>query len=236
MFDSTIGGNAATSYLSVADAVAILQSLPQSGAVTDWLALTEQQKEQSLTGATMVLDPLSWKGVVCSCEQRLAWPRQLAGCGCPVSSCGAIPFDIQLACAYLASEVGASGGGFVGSTGGSTGSSGGLDDYSRVTIGPITVEMKPESETSKAGTNVGRLPAFVADLLKTYLNGATGMSQACLTRGSTLGLRRGFSPAPAWTGTMQFGWTPEGRRVVMPRPENGNWRTFQAGTSHGGVI
>ena len=131
MFDSTIGGNAATSYLSVADAVAILQSLPQSGAVTDWLALTEQQKEQSLTGATMVLDPLSWKGVVCSCEQRLAWPRQLAGCGCPVSSCGAIPFDIQLACAYLASEVGAFGGGFVGSTGGSTGSSGGRIGGSR---------------------------------------------------------------------------------------------------------
>jgi len=214
VFDSTIGGNAATSYLSVADAVAILQSLPQSGAVTDWLALTEQQKEQSLTGATMVLDPLSWKGVVCSCEQRLAWPRQLAGCGCPVSSCGAIPFDIQLACAYLASEVGASGGGFVGSTGGSTGSSGGLDDYSRVTIGPITVEMKPESETSKAGTNVGRLPAFVADLLKTYLNGATGMSQAASLVAPRLGcavasaqLRPGLAPCSSAGRLKVAGWS-----------------------------
>lgn len=234
MFDSTIGGNAATSYLSVADATAILQSLPQSGGVTDWLALTDQQKEQSLTGATMVLDPLNWKGAVCSCEQRLAWPRQLAGCGCPVSSCGAIPFDIQLACAYLASDVGATGGGYVGSGSSSSGGAG-LEDYSRVTIGPITVEMKPDADISSGG-NFGRLPSFVADLLKAYLNGTGGLSQACLTRSSTVGLRRGLSPAPAWSGTMQFGWTPNGQRVVMPRPENGNWATFQAETSHGGVI
>lgn len=236
MFDSTIGGNAATSYLSVADAIAILQSLPQSGGVTAWLALTEQQQQQSLTGATMVLDPLNWKGAVCSCEQRLSWPRQLAGCGCPVSSCGAIPFDIQLACAYLASDVGAAGGGYVGSAGSTGGASGGLEDYSKVTIGPITVEMKPDAANTSSGSNFDRLPAFVADLLKTYLHGTGGLSQVCLTRGSTVGLRRGLSPAHAWSGTMQFGWTQDGRRVVMPRPENGTWVGFQSETSQGGVL
>ncbi len=233
MFDSSIGGPAATSYISVEDATAILVSLPQSGAVQAWQSLTEQQKEQSLNGATMVLDPLAWKGQQCSCEQRLAWPRQLAGCGCPPATCGSIPFDIQLACAYLAAEVGADGGGFVGSASASTGSASDLNAYKEVVVGPLRVVMR-DNETSQTATNFDRLPAFVADLLKTYLAGIGGITQVALTRSSTARIRHGLPAATAWSGTMQFAWTHDGQRVVKPRPENGGWASFQAETSEGG--
>ena len=231
MFDASLASPNATSYLTVADATAILGSLPQSAGVVAWLALTEAEKEQSLNGASMVLDPLAWKGQSCSCEQRLAWPRQIAACGCPTATCGFLPFDIQLATAYLASDIGATGGGYIGSGTSGGGATGGLDDYSRVTIGPITVEMKPDSSTNTDSSNFGRLPAFVADLIGKYINGVGGIGQTELRRTATSRVRVGAVAATAWSGTMQMAWAPNGTRLVMPRPENGGWASYQAGTS-----
>lgn len=230
MFDASLTSPTATSYLTVVDATAILQSLPQSAGVVAWFALTEAEKQQSLNGSTMVLDPLAWKGESCSCEQRLAWPRHIVACGCPSATCGTLPFDIQLACAYLASDIGATGGGYIGSSSSTGGATGGLDDYSSVTIGPITVNMKPDASTNTDSSNFGRLPAFVADLIGKYLNGVGGIGQTTLNRSQTSRVRVGAIAATAWTGTMQFAWAGK-TRLVMPRPENGGWASWQANTS-----
>jgi len=234
VFDASLGSPTATSYISVENCLAILDGLPQSAGVAAWLALPLPDQERSLNAATMVLDPLAWKGVLCECEQRLAWPRQISGCDCQPATCQLIPFDIELATAFLATEVGATGGGYVGSgssTGG--GATGGLDDYSEVKIGPITVKMKPDSSTNNSSSNFGQLPAFVADLIKSYINGANGIGQACVTRAGASRVRAGALTAAAWSGTMQFAWTGDGQRVVMPRAQYGGWASFQSGTSSG---
>lgn len=231
MFEATLASSTATSYLTVVDAEAILKSLPQSSGVVAWFALSEVAKEQSLNGSTMVLDPLDWKGNSCSCEQRLAWPRQIAACGCPAATCSMLPFDIQLATAYLASDIGSTGGGFIGSSN-SGGTAGALDDYSSVTVGPLTVVMKPDIP-GHSGNNFSRLPAFVSDLLGKYLQGIGGIGQAKLARANTTQIRENAFRAKGWSGTMQMGWSVNGTRLVIPRPENGGWATWQKGTSTG---
>lgn len=72
--DTTVGGTAADSYATVADADAYLTST--RGFATSWTALTTQQKEQALRWAAVELDAnFRFRGKRTSRDQARQWPR-----------------------------------------------------------------------------------------------------------------------------------------------------------------
>lgn len=208
-FDSTLAGPTANSYISVAIATEKLEALPSSDGVVEWLGYTEEEKERSLVAATMVLDPLNWRGSRCSSEQQLNWPRNIKDADCTygsrvyVVSCEDLPHNLEVATAYLAA--------FLGSTGGFTGitsplspeaaaSAAQLEQFEEVRVGPITVKPKQESEWAEyPESNLKRIPPLVSDLIKPFL-AAFAASEARLRRTSVARSGGYYIGSPAYSG------------------------------------
>ena len=220
-FNCTLGDPNANSYVCLEEAVGLLYSLPQSEGIVAWQASGTDAQERSLIGATMTLDALSWLGCKCTCEQRLEWPRRLQTCPCP-SDCKSIPYDIRLATSYLAAYLGEDGG-FIGIEGssGSTASVGALSDFERVQIGPIEVEMKQNNTYGdQLSTNIGNIPPFVADLIRSYLK-SFGITEGRMGRDSIAKTFGYYVGAATYSGTMYLqngkvyprigGWASRGR-------------------------
>lgn len=208
-FDSTLGGATSNSYISLAQATEILESLPASEGITSWLGYTDTEKEQTLVGATLVLDPLSWIGCKCSEEQQLNWPRKIKGGSCEFGSkvylvnCEEMPHKMMVAVAYLAA--------YIGPDGGFTGIPAPVDatqaaslqsvkDYDEIKIGPITVKPKQESEWAEyPETNLERIPPFVSDLIKPFLS-AFGVKEGRIYRNSVGRAAGYYIGSPAYSG------------------------------------
>lgn len=73
-FDATVGGAAATSYVSVADALAYCRGRLFADAFAGVL-VGHDDRERALQMATAWLDGLPWRGQRATAAQRLAWPR-----------------------------------------------------------------------------------------------------------------------------------------------------------------
>jgi hypothetical protein len=232
--DATVGGATSNSYLERAIAEQILSQYPQSTGIAAWFELTDDQKDQSLIAATLTLDGLSYSGGKCSCEQRLAWPRQISHCACTISSCASIPFDVQAAASLMAAQLGATGGGLfdVGSGGSASGGSSGLDQFEQVTLGPITVRMKQDAtfNSNVNGDTREQIPTMVLSMLQPYMKGGDyGVYQGGNTRQSAGVLLQGRGRS-AYSGTMRMS-----AGTVSVRPQFGpGWASWQQGTSHGG--
>ena len=108
-FVSTLGSETANSLISVARAETILGDLPQTDGVIEWLALVAADQERTLVAASMTLQGLKWKGKQCSETQALAWPRLIDSSGV-YAVCEKLPYEIEMATAYLAAFLGLSGG------------------------------------------------------------------------------------------------------------------------------
>ncbi len=70
--DATVGGAAANSYLTLAQAAAYFDARLHADA---WEAADPVDRERSLVQATRRLDRLPWVGRATTTTQRLAWPR-----------------------------------------------------------------------------------------------------------------------------------------------------------------
>lgn len=221
-FDSTVGGAAANSYVSVAAAESLLQALPVSPGVTEWLAFTDTQKEQTLVAATFTLDALSWVGHICNCEQKLQWPRYYRY-DCRFSASSVIPDEILLATAYLAASMGVDGGfTAIQSGGSSTASTADLEPFDEVEIGPIRVKMKEDvTYGDEMTTAIGLIPPFVADLIRRFLN-AFGVSEGYMGRRSIARAWGSYMGSPAYSGTMYL-------RNGMVYPRMGGWASLGMG-------
>jgi hypothetical protein len=167
-FVSTLGASDANSYLSVAEATALLSGLPVSPGVTAWLALTNTEKEQTLVAATMAINPLKWKGRPVANNQSLAWPRVVTADHFAVSSSD-LPLDFQIGVAYMAA--------FLGETGGYTGIQdldGGSqrrenEQYDEVELGRGDLRVKFNNTGSlQAGSQY--IPPFCMDIFRRYMN------------------------------------------------------------------
>ena len=108
-FDATLGGSAATSYISVDEADALLLNTRYN---PTWQGNTEADKSQYLVSATFWLEQLTYAGTRCSpstdnppLPQALAWPRSGATCDGVEATCGFIPKQIKQATAILAAEL-----------------------------------------------------------------------------------------------------------------------------------
>lgn len=216
-FNCIVGSNLANSYVCLGEAERLLLAMPQSPGVKGWLQLTPEQKQQSLVASTLVLDALNWAGCKCDCQQSLQWPRKMMDCMCG-SSCDEIPYQIQLATAYMAAFMGEQGGFLAISASGSSGggSVAGLEPFAEVTVGPIKVKMK-EGVTygDTLATNIGQIPPFVADLIRNYLN-AFGARQGYMGRKSIARAWGGYIGSSAYTGSMYL----RGGKVY---PRVGGW-------------
>ena len=108
-FDPTLGGSAATSYISVVEADAILLNTRYN---PTWQGNTEADKSKYLNAATLWLETLDYVGTRCNpsrdnanLPQALKWPRSGATCDGVEATCSFIPRDIQYATAILAATL-----------------------------------------------------------------------------------------------------------------------------------
>lgn len=73
--DATVGGANANSYLTLADAQAIIDGFVQDADVTAWASATTDQKNRALFTATQRLDRERYLGARVTDTQALQWPR-----------------------------------------------------------------------------------------------------------------------------------------------------------------
>lgn len=208
-FDSTLGGATSNSYVSVLQATEALEALPPSAGIAAWLHYPETEKEQTLVASTMVLDPLSWLGCKCSEEQQLNWPRKIKGDNAAWGSrvyavnCEEIPHKLMVAVSYLAAYLGPEGGfsGIPAPVGAAEAAAlESVKDYEEIKVGPITVRPKPDPEWSQyPDTNLERIPPFVTDLIKPYLE-AFGLGEGRAYRNSIARAGGHYIGSPAYSG------------------------------------
>ena len=108
-FDATLGGSAATSYITVVEADAILLNTRYN---PTWQGNTEADKSKYLNAATFWLETLNYAGTRCNpskddakLPQALKWPRSGATCDGIEATCSFIPRDIKYATAILAATL-----------------------------------------------------------------------------------------------------------------------------------
>ena len=99
IIDATLAGPNSNSYVDLAEASAIAQTLPFAA---DWAATPNDDLERALVAATRWLETLNYKGDRCTETQRLKWPRDGAECDGRVSTCSEIPYEIKEAEVILA--------------------------------------------------------------------------------------------------------------------------------------
>lgn len=100
--DATTGGATANSYLTIAAADTIADTLLGTLA---WSSATTDQKTRALITATRGLDTLNWIGSRTSTTQALDWPRTDASCDGLDYADNAIPAPIQNATFDLANAL-----------------------------------------------------------------------------------------------------------------------------------
>ncbi|NBV46900.1 MAG: hypothetical protein EBR86_15000 [Planctomycetia bacterium] len=100
--DATIGGAAANSYLTVADADAIAEY--RLGTLA-WSTATTDDKGRALIQATAYLDQLGYIGSKATTTQALLWPRDYAECGDWSFTNAVIPGPVKTATFDLANEL-----------------------------------------------------------------------------------------------------------------------------------
>ena len=97
-FDATLGGSAATSYISIDEADGLLTNTRYN---TAWQGNTEAEKSEYLVSATFWLDQLKYGGTRCNpstdnppLPQALSWPRSGASCDGVEATCAFIPNQV----------------------------------------------------------------------------------------------------------------------------------------------
>jgi hypothetical protein len=73
--DATVGGASANSYLTLADAQAIIDGFVEDADATAWASATTDQKNRALFTATQRLDRERYLGARATDTQALQWPR-----------------------------------------------------------------------------------------------------------------------------------------------------------------
>lgn len=166
-FVSTLGASDANSYLSVAEATALLNDIAPSDGVLDWLNLSEGQKQKTLVNATFAINPLQWKGRPASREQSLAWPRLLIG-DYYYSQIDELPLDFKTGVAYMAAFLGVNGGytAITDDDGGSTRRKN--SEYEEVELGDGDLRVKFD-KSYNAQTGALFIPPYSMDIFTKYM-------------------------------------------------------------------
>ena len=169
--DATVGGASANSYLTLADAQALIDGMVENDDVTAWASATEDQKNRALYSATQRLDRERFLGARSTDTQALQWPRtgvrkpdtyiNTYATGFPFRITAdyftdtEIPDQVKQAQAVLAVYLNNNKDGLGLS---------GLEDYSSVTVGSLSVTT---AGSSSMATGADRVPP----IFERYLTG-----------------------------------------------------------------
>lgn len=102
VINATAGDAAANSYLTIADADSIADSMLGTLA---WTTASADDRARALVTATNGLDTLTYIGTKTTDTQALLWPRTNAKCGDKAPATDAIPREIELATFDLAEAL-----------------------------------------------------------------------------------------------------------------------------------
>jgi len=164
VIDATLGGASANSYVTLADADAYFETVPDS---TDWVSKSTDQKNRALISATRWIDVLSFYGKRCSETQALKWPRKEYEVDGIELACTLIPFGIEVATYELARAL-------ANDTDAITGSTGTTGIYDQVELGELKVRYKSSSMTPGVINNVFDVYPWLQSYLGPYcIGGAT---------------------------------------------------------------
>lgn len=183
-FDPTLGGSTATSYVDVATADAYFAG---TASETDWLALTQAEKEASLMASTSSLEVLDYNGTRCDpstddplLPQALKWPRSGITCDGVTVTCAALPRPMMQATCLLALELYRTPNAIIG---GSTAVTGPIQSQ---TLGDLSQSFyAPESSQTKVDVSaplvLQKFP-WLVDLIPSCLLASTGSSAGIAKR------------------------------------------------------
>ena len=162
--DATLQGASANSYVTLAEADAYFETVPDS---STWTDKTDDQKTRALISATRWIDALSFYGDRCTETQALKWPREDYKVDGIKLVCTLIPQQVKVATYELARA-------FANDTDSITGTSGTTGLYDEVELGELKVKYKDSSTTPGLINNIFDLYPWLETYLGAYcIGGAT---------------------------------------------------------------
>jgi len=173
VIDATLGGASANSYVTLVDADAYFETVPDS---TTWTDKTNDQRNRALISATRWIDALSFYGDRCSETQALKWPRDNYKVDGIDLACTLIPIGIEVATYELARAL-------ANDTDAITGSTGTTGLYDQVELGELKVKYKASSMTPGMVNNVFDLYPWLQTYLGAYCMGGATNYAVRLRRG-----------------------------------------------------
>ena len=142
--DATIKGANANSYVTLAEANAYFETVPDS---STWTNKTDDQKNRSLISATRWIDSFVFLGDRCDDGQALKFPRNNYQVDGVELSCTLIPNNIKYAQYELARAL-------ANDTGAITGTTGKDGNFSEVKLGDIQVKYNLSSQGTGSINNI----------------------------------------------------------------------------------
>ena len=164
IIDATLQGASANSYVTLAEADAYFETVPDS---STWTDKTDDQKNRALISATRWIDALSFYGDRCTETQALKWPREDYKVDGIKLVCTLIPQQVKVATYELARA-------FANDTDSITGTNGTSGLYDEVELGELKVKYKDSSTTPGLINNIFDVYPWLETYLGAYcIGGAT---------------------------------------------------------------
>jgi hypothetical protein len=171
--NATLSSASANSYVTLADADAYFETVPNS---STWTDKTTDQKNRALISATRWIDSLNFYGDRCDNGQSLKWPRNNYHVDRVELTCTLIPADIKYATYELARAL-------ANDTDAITNTESDPDElYQEVTLGDLKVRYK-DSKVENPINNIFDVYPWLQSYLGAYTIGGVGGYQIRIVRG-----------------------------------------------------
>ena len=171
--NATLSSASANSYVTLADADAYFETVPNSATWTD---KTTDQKNRALISATRWIDTLNFYGDRCDAGQALKWPRTNYDVDNITLECSLIPSDIKYATYELARAL-------ANDTDAVTGNTGTSGLYDQVELGDLKVKYSKTSQAVGTINNIFDVYPWLQSYLGAYCAGGSGSYQLRVFRG-----------------------------------------------------
>jgi len=173
VIDATLSGASSNSYVTLAEADAYFETVPNS---STWDDKTDDQKNRSIISATRWIDSLNFYGDRCDTSQALSWPRNNYHIDRVELTCSEIPADIKYATYELARAL-------INDTDAITGNTGTTGLYDEVKLGELQVKYNKQSQATGTVNNVFDVYPWLQSYLGAYTLGGSGGYQVRVVRG-----------------------------------------------------
>lgn len=173
VIDATLSGASSNSYVTLAEANAYFETVPNS---STWDDKTDDQKNRSIISATRWIDSLNFYGDRCDTSQALSWPRNNYHVDRIELTCSEIPTEIKYATYELARAL-------ANDTDAITGNTGTTGLYDEVKLGELQVKYNKQSQATGTVNNVFDVYPWLQSYLGAYTLGGSGGYQVRVVRG-----------------------------------------------------